>query len=492
MSGERLEMEIVGKNSTAKGWDKVESEAKRRAKKIRDGINRDGGLVGNAGGSGGGGKGGLFANMRKGFNVGQGQGLGGMLPGGGLGGLGAVAMGAAGIGAVVAGVAKLASVANDYANAMAAMADNSGISVKSAQNLVYAGKAYDVSAEQIQAALGKIASAQSKAGRDEGIQKSLERLNIPLKEFMNMNPDQAYSRLGKALKETGDRASVMEIVGKSGMKQIAFMKEMAGGIKDVGLASTQNVEAVDSFFDKLSQGMMKMKAGVTNKVGQALRGDINAFMGGPEIEKQQTAAEQIEAQNEQIRKEKATNEAVARTKERKDLKDKIDEKKEIAEQGDDEILAKQDRVDVVDKELNEKKARGHLERNAMAWAGLQDMTAEQQAADDLKRGFNRGYDKQQSHAERDAKRMERRMAMREKMLENKNLKGPWIEKMRKVFNKAHDMAGKRDFVEDYNKVIATMSKEQRDLLRQIQKDTKALQKLDAAFTMGGAQEGEGG
>jgi hypothetical protein len=491
MASERLEMEIVGKNSTAKGWDKVESEAKRRAKKIRDGINRDGGLVGNAGGSGSGGKGGFFSNIRKGFQTGQGQGLGGMLPGGGLGGMGAVAMGAAGIGAVVAGVAKLAAVANNYANAMASMADNSGISVKSAQNLVYAGKAYDVSAEQIESALGRIATAQSKASRDDTTQKSLERLNIPLKEFMNMSPDQAYARLGKALKETGDRASVMEIVGKSGMKQIAFMKEMAGGIKDVGLASTQNVEAVDSFFDSVSQGIMKMKAGVTNKVGQALRGDINAFMGGPEQEKQQTAKEQVEAQNEQFRKERETAEALKLTAERKGMRDKIEEKKEQAEAGDDEIIARQDRVDDAEKELNDKKGRGHLERNAMAWAGLQDMTAEQQAADDLKRGFNRGYDKQQSHAERDAKRMERRMKAREEMINNKNLKGPWIEKMRKVFNKAHDMAGKRDFVEDYNKVIATMSKEQRDLLRSIQKDTKALQKLDAAFTMGGAQEAGG-
>lgn len=50
MSSERLEMEIVGKNSTAKGWDKVESDAMRRAKKIRDGINRDGGLSGNVAG----------------------------------------------------------------------------------------------------------------------------------------------------------------------------------------------------------------------------------------------------------------------------------------------------------------------------------------------------------------------------------------------------------------------------------------------------------
>jgi hypothetical protein len=383
-------------------------------------------------------------------------------------------------------------VANEYANSMAAMADNSGISVESAQNLVYAGKAYDVSAEQIQAALGKIASAQSKAARDEGIQKSLERLNIPLKEFINMEPDQAYARLGKALKETGDRASVMEIVGKSGMKQIAFMKEMAGGIKDVGLASAQNVEAVDSFFDKISQGMMRMKAGTTNKMGQLLRGDLYGFFSGKEIPKDQDPREQIEAQNEKFKKEKATDEAVKRVNERKALKDQIDEKKQIAEQGDEEILVKQDKVDEAEKELNAKKTRGHLERNAMAWAGLQNMTEEQKAADDLKRGFNRGYDRQQAHAERDAKRMERRMKLREERLQNPNIKGPWVEKMRKVFNKAHQMAEKRDFVEDYNKVIATMSKEQRDLLRQIQKDTKALQKLDAAFTMGGAQEAEGG
>jgi hypothetical protein len=491
MASEKLEMEIVGKNSTGKGWDKVETEAKRRAKKIRDALARDGGLVGNAGGSGGGGggKGGMFANMRKGFQAGQGQGIGALLPGGGLAG---IALAGAGIGAIAMGVAKLAGAANTYANSIANIADNVNVPMSSAQNLIYLGRTYDVTGDQIQAALLRIGKSQTEASRSDNLQAALERLKIPLKEFITMRPDEAYSRLGKALKETGDSASVFEIVGKAGMRQVGFMKSIAGGIDDIGLASDQNINAVDNFFDRIEQGWIRAKAATTNKMGQLIRGDVTAFMGMPEQEKQQTAAEQIQAQNEQIRKEKATDEALARNKERKDLKDQIEEKKVIVDQGEEDIFNKQNRKDAEEEALNAKKNRGHLERNAMAWAGLQDMTAEQQAADDLKRGFNRGYDKQQSHAERDAKRMERRMAAREKLLENKNLKGPWIEKMRKVFNKAHDMAGKRDFVEDYNKVIATMSKEQRDILRQIQKDTKALQKLDAAFTMGGAQEAEGG
>lgn len=491
--GERLELEIVGKNSTTKGWDKVESEAKRRAKKIRDSIAKDGGLVGSAGSGKSGG--GFLANIRKGFGAGQDQGIGGLMPGGGLGGLGGVAMGAAAVGAVVAGITKLMQSAIAYTDAMMVMKENTGISLQSAQNLVYAGKQYDVSAEMIATSMGRIAKAQSSAGRDEGVQKSLERLNIPLGEFMNMKPDEAFVRLGQALKETGNRADVMAIVGKGGLKQMGFMKEMADGIKDVGLASDQNLEAVHGFDTALGRLWMRMKAGTTNKMGQALRGDITAFMGGPEITlpTEQSAKEQIEAQNEQIKKEKATAEAVARSKERKELKNQIEEKQDQADAVGEDIIQKQDRVDATEKELNDKKQRGHLERNAMAWAGLTNMTAEQQAADDLKRGFNRGYDDQQTNAEKLAKRSERSMKLREEMIQNKNLKGPWIEKMRKVFNKAHDMAGKRDFVEDYNKVIADMSKQNRDLLRSIQGDTKALKKLDQAFTMGGAaEEGAGG
>lgn len=492
MASERLEMEIVGKNSTAKGWDKVESEAKRRAKKIRDSISRDGGLVGNAGGSGHGGKGGFFANIRQGFGAGQAQGIGGLLPGGGLGGLGGAALGAAAIGAVVAGITKLTQTAMEYTEAMMVMKENTGVSLQNAQNLVYAGKQYDVSAEMISTSLGRIAKAQSAAGRDEGVQKSLERLNIPLKDFMNMKPDEAFVRLGQALKETGNRADVMAIVGKGGIKQMGFLKDLADGIKDVGLASEQNMEAVHGFEVRLAQLWMRIKAGTTNKIGQALRGDLYGFFSGKEIPTDPDPRQQIEAQNEKFKKEKETAESVKRVDERKALKDQIEQKKEQAEQGNDEILAKQDRLDAAEKELNAKQTRGHLERNARAWAGLQDMTAEQKAADDLKRGFNHGYDRQQAHAERAAKRMEHRMKLREERLQNASIKGPWVEKMRKVFNKAHQMAEKRDFVEDYNKVIADMSKEQRDLLKDIQRDTKALQKLDAAFTMGGAQEAEGG
>lgn len=512
MAFERLEMEIVGKNSTAKGWDKVETEAKRRAKKIRDAIARDGGLVGNASGGHGGG---MLANIRHGFESGKHEGIGGLLPGGGLMGLGGVALGAAAIGGVVAGITKLAHVAMEYSQSVVMMQENTGVSLQSAQNLVYAGKKYDVSAEMIETALGRIAKAQSMAGRDEGVQKSLERLNIPLKEFMNMSPDEAYIRLGKALKETGDRADVMAIVGKGGLKQMGFLRDMADGIKDVGLASDQNIEAVHGFEIAISRLWMRMKAGTTNKIGQALRGDLNGFFGGKEVELGPSSRDQIEQQNDRIRKERETDEAVARVKEIKDLKAKIEGgdvtraldpslpggqqvtsyqegAKDRAERLKDQIQEKQDEVDAVEKELNEKKSRGHWERNARAWAGLQDMTAEQHAADDLKRGFNRGYDKQQSHSEREAKRMERRMKMREEMLQNHNIKGPWADKIRKTLEKAHKMADKRDFVEDYNKVIAEMSKQQRDLLRDIEKDTKALQKLEKAMTMGGINEGEGG
>ncbi|MEI8138943.1 MAG: hypothetical protein WCI03_03645 [bacterium] len=44
--GERMEMEIVGKNSTGKGWDQVEQDAKARARRINNTLNSDGGLFG--------------------------------------------------------------------------------------------------------------------------------------------------------------------------------------------------------------------------------------------------------------------------------------------------------------------------------------------------------------------------------------------------------------------------------------------------------------
>lgn len=46
---EKLEMEIVGKNSTTKGWDQVEADAKKRAKKIQDAVGREGGIFGDTG-----------------------------------------------------------------------------------------------------------------------------------------------------------------------------------------------------------------------------------------------------------------------------------------------------------------------------------------------------------------------------------------------------------------------------------------------------------
>ena len=49
--------------------------------------------------------------------------------------------------------------------------------------------------------------------------------------------------------------------------------------------------------------------------------------------------------------------------------------------------------------------------------------------------------------------------------------------MRKVFEKAHDMARKRDDVESYLESLSKLRKEQRDLKEQIAKDKAKLKKL---------------
>lgn len=488
---ESLKVNIEATNVTGKGWAAAEREAKARAAKIRREVQRGGGLFGDAGASGGGQRGGGFmSQIGHGFRMGHGQGFEGMLPGGGIGKLGGIAVAAAGIGALVAAIGKLAGAANQYSETMTMMSENTGISVESAQNLVYTGKKFDVSAEQIETSLGRIAKAQSEAFTNDALQKNLERLKIGVKEFAEMNPDEAFMRLGKALKETGDRAAVMSIIGRGGLRQMAFLKDIGDGIKDVGLASKENIEAVHGFFNSLAQFGMKLKAGVTNKAGQLLRGDVSGFMGGPE--EHTDAAPDIEAMNEETRKRERIKAASKSHEEAKALKAKIEQGKEEADAGQDAIKADQKRVNETEKALNAKKQRGDIERHAMDWAGLPNRTAEDQAASDLKREFDRGYDRQQRRAERDAKRMQHRMDLREKMLASGVLKGPWADRMRKTFSNAHDMAQKRDFVEDYNKKIAEATEKNRDLLDEIAKDTKALKKLDAALTLGGVNgEGEG-
>jgi len=310
--GESLKLVIEAQNSTGKGWDKVEKDAKSRAKKIRDALNRESNSTTSNGG--------FMNNIRGGYDKGSKGGIGSMLPGGGLGGMGVVAGVAAGVGALAAVIYKLGSAANEYSESMMKISENTGVGLKSAQNLVYIGKRFDVSAEEIEMSMGRIAKAQSEAFSDEGVQKSLKSLNIPIAEFVNMKPDEAFSRLGKALKETGDRADVMSIVGKGGLHQMAFMKEISGGIKDIGLASDQNIESVHSFGTAIEQLFMKFKAGTVNKIGQALRGDMGAFMGAtPEASKQPSNADEMNAQNESFKEEERAKYRAGLLKDNKEL-----------------------------------------------------------------------------------------------------------------------------------------------------------------------------
>jgi len=522
--GEKFEMELVAKNNTGKGWADAEAEAKRRAKKIASDTAKYG--AGGAAGGGGGGLSTLIHGMKAG-----GGGVGGIAEGIGLGKL-------AGIGAAVAGITALGFAIKDviskgmeFAGALTVVKENTGASMDSIKGLDLAAVKYGLTMDNVQNLLQKSQLAQSKAlGEDSTgeTRKAFEALGISMDQLKSMDPDQLLEAIAKGFRDTGNYAAVFATLGKQTSNVTGLLKElgergMRGLADDANYAAEANVRAVhkmETTWERWGKKFTGMKTDWTGKFARMF------FGSGEDLQQQtndQEFADNEKATNEKkAARQKAIDTIDPKTKQALKAAGFTDEKlhgltdeklkevsgmaeeiaakkKEIEEPGvglkhqaeeqQKDINRKQDEVAVA-REALDKRAHhftGANDKLARQITGLSEKTVEEQAADDIRRINSPAYDRQQKRMERDAKHTEHRLNMREKMLANKDLHGPWVDRARAAVAKARNAFEKRQHVEDYEEVIAKASRESRNFLEKIKDATEYLKKLEDDMKLKGGQ-----
>lgn len=475
---EKLELEITSKNSTGKGWAKVEQDAKTRAKKINDIFQQHmpemlGGKQ-KAGSAGSGSQQGGLGGMIGGFRKGQGMGMEGLMEGGGLRGLGALAGTAAIVGAVAMAIGKLTQTAMNFSEAMMRAKENTGVATGAMQDFTYAGKEFDVSAEQIEAALGRVAKAQSDVGTNENLQNALKRLGIDAKEFIGLKPEEALERIGKGLKETGDRAAAFQILGKGGQKMVGFLKEIGEGMDKVGAgaakASDQNIEAVHKMETAWERFKQRLAAGSVNAIG----GVINFFSPGNPIEKAGLAgkdpAEQL----------KEDEEAAKITANRRAQLDKSDEIKNLKEKHKEQVEAQ--KVFAKEKADNEEDlARKEQQTIGQRISGRGGMTIQQRADDMVKRSMDHDYDRQQKQADRERERFDKRWEKKVEAVKDARHRGqkmaPWQKRIWDASEKEQNAADLQKNVDAKKQLAEDAQIASEITLGTIEENTRALKGL---------------
>lgn len=144
-----------------------------------------------------------------------------------------------------------------------------GTSAESFQAFQRAASQSGVSMEQLTIAFQNLERAKESAlGGDASSGNSFARLGISLDELRDMNPEQLFDRVSRAIQGAGNNsaslATAIELMGKAGGPMIAAMRdgftELAEEIKKAGgVLSNLQVDKLDAMGDRLDDLKYKAK-----------------------------------------------------------------------------------------------------------------------------------------------------------------------------------------------------------------------------------------
>lgn len=275
--------------------------------------------------------------------------------------------GAARIGAAFGaiGFAAIGRQIVEWASSLQDSADALDINVEALQELNYAFGQSGTSAQKVEAGLSKLTQqmAAAKDGNKEAL-KSFVELGVTLEQIKNLSPDQVLMLMADGLRDAHDPAAaldaVLDLLGKSGRRMAAGMREGAEGIaklrEEASKLDAGSVAALDQAGDLMSRFGTSAKV-LLSKFGVGLVHAVNPFrtMGGnpssaaptaAELNSAQSAAEArknaiakdtltIEERRERSKfiekeAEKAINEVLADQNAKRDLADNLDEQRNDA------------------------------------------------------------------------------------------------------------------------------------------------------------------
>ena len=485
-----LKINIEANNATGKGWEKVESEAKNRAKKIREAVSRDGGVFGNVSkGGGAGGGGGLFGISGGGMAQGLMQGLG--------------------FAAIVQGIKGIIGNISDIGHA----AERVDFTPRNYQILKAVAEETGADASTIETSLARMTKAAASLGSNVKMQKAFKGLNIDPEAAIGASGEKLFAMLAKGYGETGNKESVFEIFGRGANKVMPALEALSKGYNagsKNGIISDKDIDnaeildkqvlgierTIKSWGASALSGTVSFIQGFAGTVGALASGELNS----ESIAKDIAAAKGESPQDEAKKQKQADDKAAADEFDKKRRLElyKLEKEKEALKNENEDIEAKKVHPNAdfahraalevagLERELTDKTRKDVIGGLADKWSGGPDMTNEEEAQDKLHRLADHGYDRQRRNQERASKRQANHLKSLEAMSKNKNLKGPWIDKLRKSMSDAGKVWQDRTKVIDYNKQIALANEEIRKSSHEIEINTRALKKLDKALTLGGA------
>ncbi len=167
-----------------------------------------------------------------------------------LGAIGVAAIGTAAVGAFVA-VDRLAKQAGDFQD----LAEKTGATAEDFASLAVAAGTAGAEIGSIGAASVKLTANLSKL-QDEGkgAGAALAALNLPIKDFKQLDPVAQLEAVAKKLAEyrdgAGKTAVAVALFGKAGAELLPFLKELGSGVGRQNLLTKEQIALADEYADR--------------------------------------------------------------------------------------------------------------------------------------------------------------------------------------------------------------------------------------------------
>jgi hypothetical protein len=183
-------------------------------------------------------------------------------------------LGAGLIGGISALVAKGSEV-ND-------LSERFGVAADSLQRIGNVAQQNGSGLEGVAAGMNKLVLAQEKVrSGDEAASKAMKTLNIEAKDFINLNPEEAFYKVADGVKNADDRtaayAAVIALMGRSSGELFTTLEMGGDAIRDLGSSIGVMSNATVAKLDDMGDAYDKLKARMANTFAPLLASIVNGI-----------------------------------------------------------------------------------------------------------------------------------------------------------------------------------------------------------------------